>query len=441
LQVSNAAAGSGVYYWSTTARGIKRGHLAADLATQVMSETAVGPERCAGCHALSRDGTRLAFSNQMERLALVALPEQNELTFAALPPSAAMPAMPALSGPGGMAAPPMPTPMAMPMMPKKDAKPRAAPDYGWGTFNPAGTRLLYADKGKLHLIDVASGQEVGKVELQPGAAATHPDWAPDGRAVAVTYAPEGKKLAGNKQVLGTSIARLPVRDDGTLGAPEIIVASSGPEDTLFYPSYAPDGRWLAFVRAQGPAKDSASAQVYLTASDATTASSASAPVALENVAIGSSLPTWLPEIVAGQGFLAFSSTRDYGDVLVNTERDQLWAAAIDFKRLAAGADPSAPAFWLPFQDPLESNHRALWSVSANDVCPSLREQCNGRDDDCDGALDEDCCTPSAEICGDGIDNDCDGVPDEGCGCGTVDACDNQLDDDCDQKIDEDCRAL
>jgi streptogramin lyase len=56
------------------------------------------------------------------------------------------------------------------------------------------------------------------------------------------------------------------------------------------------------------------------------------------------------------------------------------------------------------------------------IFPGAVEVCNGRDDNCNGVVDEGvanacggCGPVPAEVCGDGIDNNCDGQVDEGCG--------------------------
>jgi hypothetical protein len=59
-------------------------------------------------------------------------------------------------------------------------------------------------------------------------------------------------------------------------------------------------------------------------------------------------------------FVTYSSNADYGFVVRGKSTPQLWMAAIDLRRLAAG-DPSWAPVWLPFQEPDQNNHLPFWT--------------------------------------------------------------------------------
>jgi hypothetical protein len=83
--------------------------------------------------------------------------------------------------------------------------------------------------------------------------------------------------------------------------------------------------------------------------------------------------------------------------------------AIDPAKVAAGQDPSYPAFALPFQDLDTSNHIAQWTQTLVDgVCPALGNVCDPQINNCcsglicqsdNGDPPISTCQPPPQVCG------------------------------------------
>jgi hypothetical protein len=286
---------------------------------------------CYGCHALSRDGTRM------------------------------------WAGRG-----PIPGLAPTPILDVATRTPQGTPfAASFGSFSPDNSHYLASNGVTMALLNGANGMPVPG--LAPNTVGSMPDWSPDGTQavfsrpqVVPPFAPTGHSGAADLMLMPWTA--------GAFGAPTTLLRSTGINN--YYPSFSPDNRWVLFNRASGESSSNLGAQLWVTPV------AGGDPIRLTRAdggdANGNSWPKWTPFVESTGGevdepllWLTFTSRRDYGLRIQQQGREpgmrtsQLWMAA--FRPTTRGADPSTPAFWLPFQNITQGNHIAQW-------VPSLQRQ-------------------------------------------------------------------
>ena len=365
-----------IYYWTVSAPGQVLRISAGSTAPQSFYTPPFAPsasdgpstDNCMACHAVSRDGTRMAA----------------ELWNGAAPGSGTIldltqsPAVPVL--PGG------------------------SQTWMFSTFDATGKLLLTSLGGQLTLRDAASGAptaanggDMGAIGCGPGGLCTQPAWSPDDATVVWT---QGVSGAFSSDVSFSQTDLMSAGwDGGAFGAPSLLVAHDFDGQPLanFYPSISVDSRWLAFTRSSCSYNCNTNDGLFMVPLGG------GAPVELAT-AEGSDkrnrYPNFSPFQEGGYQWLAFFSMRDYGWVTKGQSQRQIWVTAID-QSPTAGQDPSHPAFWLPAQDPTTMNDKAQWAALP---CVGQGQGCQGDIDCCAGLL---CryvdggssCLPASEACG------------------------------------------
>jgi hypothetical protein len=356
----------GFYYFSPSIFGLKRLPFGASTATQYIANG--GNTGCVGCHAVSRDGKKVA------------------ATFWHA------------DGTGGMTD----GANGQNFLITPEQLNNATKRWNFATFNQDGSLLLTNWNGQLTLRDGTSGDKMMDVpsSLVGGSGlAVMPEWSPDGNSIVFVQLPTegqlgrtlsqngGLNLIAGDWIVGNAgaIAVMPY-NNGSFGAANVIVDSMPMKEYNIYPSWSPDNQWIVFATIQYPGSsptalsnigrignpppdvlsyDQDTARIRLV--------SAGGGAALELIAATheanrtSTWPKFAPFLQNSGNlvFFTFSSKFAYGSIVRPQTVPQLWMSAIDLsvaKSELGSVDPSYPPFWLPFQDPNERNHSGVWTT-------------------------------------------------------------------------------
>ena len=322
VRIAAEAVRGGVYYWNTSRAAIMRFDMTAQAAPPEQFYPAVGQSGCVGCHAVSRDGTVVAYrrdgGNMNYGNALKVSGLQKKLT-------------------------------------------ENTQQWNFAAIHPDNADMFTTTQNGLHRTDLATGVTT---PLYTASRIAHPDVAATGTAIVAT-----QLTAGNE--VWASASSLVVFDydktTKTVGAPRTLVAQTG---TVFpyYPSFSADSNWVMFNQApSGDSYDNANAQLWVTKADGT-----SPPIRLsaaEAAGEHDSWPKWTPFVTmeptaaASEKVMWFTvaSRRPFGVRSTAGQKPQLWLAPFYPERAAAGQPATGPAVRMPFQVLTEGNHIAQWA--------------------------------------------------------------------------------
>jgi len=247
-----------------------------------------------------------------------------------------------------------------------------------------------ADAGHLAVRETATGREMARLDpasLPGGGGFYFPDWSPDGHTIVGTQGPPG---AHPWSVAGGSIVVLSY-GGGRFGDVRRLVPQDNDAGLFhYYPTWSPDGAWIAFVSAPLPGESYGNAQSRLRL----VSRDGGRVYDLDNASQGpgktSTYPRFAP-VMQDQCevlYLTFNSKMDYG-FLKNSARPkvgspppQLWMAALDLRALPTG-DPSRAPVWLPFQEAQATSLLGAWTQQV--VCRAQADCGPATDAFCDTA--------------------------------------------------------
>lgn len=325
FRVNRFDAQGAVYYWSVVNNGIMRSEVDEAEPELWFGRGNGTSEHCIGCHVISPDGQRVAYSWQIDgedhfRMGLGKIDED--------------------AIPGAL----------IEMDSSRDAA-------TFSTWSPDGDRVIFAYMGKLSIYDGYTGEYLGQVESDLDL--THPSWSPDGDALVAVSAT--RFFGSDSGFTGGELVVFDIDEAGEFSSePWVLVpAQTGTDINQYYPMYSPDGDWVVFNRSTGSSYFNEDASLWIV--DAKGGEAIEMKNANKGENLTNSWARWGPIPDDNVLWVAFASTRNYGSEAQDGDA-HIWVSAIDTSLAEEGQDPSYPAFWLVQQEVGGGNHAAWWSL-------------------------------------------------------------------------------